>query len=94
MTDLWKAHKEHGLDDRGEGRPSCVEFVSPDGWWAADVRFDGCVNLVNMINTPLKEGQDYGDLADDNVQGMHICDLPDLMERLQALLLEADYVIT
>lgn len=49
------------------------------GWWEARVVNGGCFDLTRYHNDP------FGGGDDDNVDRIHICDLDDLIERLQAL---------
>ena len=58
-----------------------AHFEEPGGWYAATVKPDGCVDLRRYYNLPLHEpGRD----ADDE-DYLHICDIDDLISRLQAL---------
>ena len=50
----------------------------PDGWWSAVVKDDGCVDLRRYFNEPNDGDPDMTDY-------IHICDLDDFIERLQAL---------
>ena len=46
-----------------------LDLISPDDTYSASVKWDGCLEL-------------YGDGPQDH---LHICDVPDLIARLQAL---------
>ena len=71
-----------------ELRDPCQEVGSTHYWWCADVRFDGCVTLFNAGNVPF--GDAYGHASDQRDHpacddSFHICDIDDLIARLQAL---------
>lgn len=71
----------HEWDGRG-----AVEFCDPtDRFYRAFVRFDGCITLNCMSN-----GSDWGsETAEEDSDGMHICEIDDMIGRLQSLREEA-----
>lgn len=61
-------------------QPHWLEVIDPEGWCKASVKWDGCIHFDKFYNAPYPDGErEY----------MHICDLDDLIKRLQALKLEA-----
>lgn len=66
-----------------------LELRDPDGWWHADVRFDGCIHLYRAYNSPLKEDETTDQRPTDDphyeLDYLHICDLDETIERLKAL---------
>lgn len=62
-------------DPRNKEYENCANFKSPDGFWTVSVRRDGCMDFVKYWNQP--DGEDYDTL--------HICDIDDHIEMLQAL---------
>lgn len=60
-----------------------VEFVDPNGWRRARVKWDGCIDLHTYANTPLTiRGKGEEDSCDCYI---HICDIDDFMLELEAL---------
>jgi hypothetical protein len=55
-----------------------LSIEDPDGWWEARVRRDGCFELYRGFNEPHSTDG-------ENWEQIHICDLDDLITRLQAL---------
>jgi hypothetical protein len=67
--------------DEADKRETILSLTDGEGWWSADVRFDGCVHLWRYANEPKGEpGRDDG--CDDY---MHICDIDDFIARLTEL---------
>jgi hypothetical protein len=56
---------------------------SPDGQWFGVVRDSGCVDLSRTFNADDGNSIEYTDT-------MHVCDIDDLIERLQALKIMAE----
>lgn len=56
----------------------------PEGWWRAGIRWDGCVNLDCFRNIPFHADpkRESHQCCDDYI---HICDVDDLIARLQSL---------
>ena len=71
------------LEDKSSD--SWLEVQDPEGWYSAVVRFDGCIHLNRHHNYPLSErDNDY----------IHICDIDDMIERLESLKkLALDYYV-
>ncbi len=66
--------------------PHWLELQAPDGWWYAALKSDGCIHLYHAGNDPF--GGEYGGPGrtdHDCDDYLHICDLNELIERLQAL---------
>ena len=59
-------------------RSDWLSLRAPEGWYTADVRFDGCVHLRHCFNEP----NSFESSASDYI---HICDLDEIIERLTAL---------
>ena len=82
--DDWKIAEK---DDRAEG-PYWVTFSDTGSRkqfiWEANVKWDGCVELVHRYN--------MGDNPEDAGQ-IHLCDLDEMIARLQALREEARKVL-
>jgi hypothetical protein len=58
-----------------------LEVQDPDGWYDASVKWDGCIDFRRYKNAPL----DDPDRSDELDDVLHICELDDEIERLQAL---------
>jgi hypothetical protein len=58
-----------------------LELVDPEGWWHAIVKWDGCIHLDRYFNFPLG----HADAGGENSDYLHICELDDVILRLQAL---------
>lgn len=55
----------------------CLE--DPHGYWKVYQKWDGCLELTRSMNAPIDE------TTPDDIDKMHICDLPALMVRLSEL---------
>ena len=76
----WKTEKAetHWLELTSEGDETGLH------WWSATVKWDGCVDLHRAHNVPFgTEGRDEDHMAFSS--DMHVCDLDELIERLQKL---------
>ncbi len=59
----------------------CLDLHSPNpGLFSAVVKWDGCVHLNKYWNGATKEDDD-----EDNTDYIHICDIDDMIERLQEI---------
>jgi hypothetical protein len=67
--------------DQEATKPYWLEVQDPEGWYKAIVTSDGCIHLNRYLNIPLPEVEDEQQLEDY----LHICDLDDMIARLQAL---------
>lgn len=68
------------------GNEHVAEFRDPEGWFKATVRADGCIDLWHYHNVPLQSRTN--DEANENMEledYLHLCDLDDLIARLQSL---------
>lgn len=75
QTVLWEV-------DESKTKDHWLQVRDPDGWWRATCKWDGCVELHRFFNDP-----DTADPHDeDDVDNLHICDLPAFIKRMQALL--------
>lgn len=70
-----------------EARQHCLKLKDPEGWYTAAVKWDGCIHFNRYFNAPHKEGETRLEHETDDY--LHICDIDDLIERLQALKAEA-----
>jgi hypothetical protein len=65
----------------------------PEMRWKATVKPDGCFELYRAFNTPFQTATNdmvLGDLKKDiDCDSIHICDVDDLIERLQSLKAQA-----
>ncbi len=64
-----------------EGDDYCFEVVDPSGWYKAFVKWDGCFEFYRAFNIPFPETNKHPQLIDQ----IHICDINELIEQLQAL---------
>lgn len=55
-----------------------------EGWYSAGIRFDGCVHFYRYFNLPWG-GAPHNPEAENNTDYIHICDIDDMIDRLQAL---------
>jgi len=67
--------------DTTKTREDRLEIADPEGWWSAIVKWDGCIDLRRYINRSLHEP----DRKPDDVDDLHICELDELIRRLEAL---------
>ncbi len=58
-----------------------LEIKDPDGWYYAQVKWDGCVQYFRYYNTPM--GVDIEN--DKDCDYIHICSVDEEIARLQAL---------
>ena len=75
---LWK------LDPDSPPGEATADFVSadmPNVWYSAFVKWDGCIELIRYFNVPRDLAPERGDDYDQ----IHICDIDETIERLQAL---------
>lgn len=65
-----------------------VEVIDANGWWKADVKWDGCINFSSYSNIPYWEDEDRKDKAccDDS---LHICEggfeMIEILKQLQMI---------
>lgn len=57
-----------------------LEVRDPEGWWSASVKWDGCVHLNRYAPHPVDASR-----PGDEPDYLHICDLDEVIERLQAI---------
>ncbi len=60
-----------------------VEFYDPEGWYSATVRWDGCIGFRRFFNSPADSLERRR--REDDVDGLHICDIDEMIEQLTAL---------
>jgi len=72
MSDFWKITKQDDL---------ILYLEDPLGFWSATVKWDGCIDLTRLFNLPLPITNDPDQLVDM----LHLCDINEAIERLQAL---------
>lgn len=70
------------LDTKDSG-DFIAHFNDGEGWFEAEVRWDGCTHLYRHFNLPW--GEDPRNDDADNTDYLHICDIDDMIDRLQAL---------
>lgn len=78
-SELWEHHPE---DDEGYG-DYFTHFLDPEGWYSARVKWDGCVDFYRYMNIPL-ERRELGE-EDECDCYIHICNIDDMIKRLEAL---------
>jgi len=81
----WQTGRE--INDTAIAESHWLDFRDKEGWWSGFIKWDGCMELYKYANNPLEPGQlqrtdATRDACDD---GMHICDIDDMIERLQSL---------
>jgi hypothetical protein len=59
-----------------------IQLDDEEGWWSAIVKWDGCVDFYRYHNWPKGETPEGREEVSDYI---HICDVDDLIARLQAL---------
>jgi hypothetical protein len=65
-----------------------LDFRDERGSYSGFIKWDGCLELYQFFNEPLKPGElhrtteSHRYACDD---GIHICDIDDMIERLQSL---------
>lgn len=57
------------------------DFIDPEGWYKAAVKWDGCIHYDSATNVPFG----IPDRRTDSDCYWHICDIDHEIERLQAL---------
>ena len=68
--------------DESRSDDSSLYLSDPEGWYKADVSLYGCVDLAKCSNEPGFENEDM-------ISYFHICDIDDMIERLQAIKVKA-----
>ena len=72
LNEVWKVHAESEY---------LLTLLEPNQWFRADIKWDGCVHFYRSHNnTPLDIIKDL-----QNVDYIHICDIDDMILRLQEL---------
>lgn len=67
--------------EKAESEPHYLVLEDPEGWWKASIKWDGCINLNRVHNVPLPVTDEHPQLVDY----IHICELDDMIERLEEL---------
>jgi hypothetical protein len=65
-----------------------LEVADPDGWYEAVVKWDGCIHFHHAGNVPFRDDFGHSTTARDKHacdDYIHLCDLDDMIARLQAL---------
>ena len=77
--------EEHWTIDDNQTKSHWLVTRDQDGWWEAVCKWDGCVDLQHFGNIPYDEDpeRENPQCCDDYI---HVCDLKEYVERLQALL--------
>ncbi|MFC4769174.1 hypothetical protein [Effusibacillus consociatus] len=70
---LWQVTNQH-LGDNGQ--TVAIELHDPDGWFDANVRWDGCMEI--HLHSKTEEGTKLTDT-------IHTCDIDGLIEKLRDL---------
>ena len=65
-----------------------LEIKDPEGWYYAKVTWDGCIHFNRYFNAP-KETQEKESEENRSDDYIHICSVDDMIQRLQALKIEA-----
>ena len=73
MTRPWKVIK---------AEPHHLSVQDPDGWYEADVKWDGCIHFHQYSNVPLPRKVNNKEQLHDY---LHICDIDDIIKRLTQL---------
>lgn len=79
MSDLWER-----VEDK-DGPPNSewsATFHSPEKDWSAWVKRDGCIELRHYFNG---RAADDGIGGGEDVDGLHLCSIDEMIARLQAL---------
>jgi hypothetical protein len=76
---MWEITKEHMGED---GATVAAELQDPDGWFDANVRWDGLMELHVYHNVPKGEQNTSGDSFMDT---LHLADIDGFIQRLQEL---------
>lgn len=76
---LWEVTRQH-LGENGEN--VAIELQDPNGYFDANVRWDGMIELHVYHNVPKGEKNAGGD---GHIDTLHLADLDDFIVRLQEL---------
>jgi len=79
MTTKWKILPEKTTE-------TWLQVEDPEGWYGAIVKWDGCIHFDAYANVPIHERT--GDPKEEHrelVDYIHICDIDDMIARLQDL---------
>jgi hypothetical protein len=71
-NEVWKVQKENEW---------LLTLIEPHQWYRADVKWDGCVHFYRSYNGAQLDA--IGSLED--IDYLHICDIDDMIMRLQEL---------
>lgn len=69
-------------EDSAESNEWFMSLHDPDGWYEARVKYDGCFEFIRAHNHPLPE---LPEPTSQMIDQIHICDVDDLIARLQEL---------
>ncbi|MGZ6524026.1 MAG: hypothetical protein ACXVDB_02900 [Tumebacillaceae bacterium] len=76
---MWEITKQHMGEN---GATVAVELQDPDGWFDANVRWDGMMELHVYHNVPKGEKNERGDQFIDT---LHLADIDGMIRRLEEL---------
>ncbi len=68
----------------GESTEYTLNLRDPEGWYAAYVKWDGCFELRRFFNVSATT-KDEEDNRQADTDQIHICDIDDIIARLQSL---------
>ena len=71
--------------DRTKTEDHWLEINDGEGWYSAHIRWDGCIGLSRYFNHPWGVDPIFPDRNEENFDSVHICDIDDMILRLQAL---------
>lgn len=72
----WKLKKSH--------ERTWAVFEWEDGYYRAEVKFDGCIEFYHSFNAPLSTDA-CESILQRLIDQIHICDIDDMIARLQGL---------
>jgi len=61
----------------------CLRIQDPDGWYTATIKWDGCIDFKRFHNYPYQKDQEL--VTGQYFDCVHICDIDDMIARLQAI---------
>ncbi|MDO8531199.1 MAG: hypothetical protein Q7T26_03375 [Dehalococcoidia bacterium] len=67
--------------NRDKTGPHWLELNDPEGWYHATVKWDGCIDFARYFNLPFTDPS----RREGDCDVLHICELDDLLGRLQEL---------
>lgn len=96
MRGAWKITSPPEKDEAATFTADFADPVDGEAYWDVYAKWDGCIELRRYFNRSKQERAEHPEYASEDVDltdGMHICGVDELIQRLQELkdLVAKDY---